>query len=121
MDQLVRKQDWVRITDQDVRRYAEITQDFNPLHLDEDFARQTTFGRRIIHGTLGVRVLLEVLEAHCGGKPLDMDFRFRRPIRVGGAVRLVLGETTEAGDTPFWIECEDGEQAIVGSFRQAEK
>ena len=121
MDQPVHKQGWVRITKEDVRRYAEITQDFNPLHLDEDFASQTPFGRSIIHGTLGVRVLLEALEAYCGAEPMTVDFRFRRPIHVGSAVRLVLGEATTEGDIPFWIEREDGEQAIVGSFQQGEQ
>ena len=115
------RQGWVRITREDVRRYAEITQDFNPLHLDAEFAGQAGFGASIIHGTLGVRVLLDALEAHCGAGPLEVDFRFRRPIEVGGAVRLVLGRATAQGDIPFRIEREDGEGAIVGSFRQGER
>ena len=121
MDRLVRKQNWMRITEQNVHRYAEITQDFNPLHLDKDFAGRTAFGTPIIHGTLAVRVLLDALEAHCGGEPLDVDIRFRRPIGVGTLVRLVFGETAEDGITPFWIEREDGERAIVGSFGQVER
>jgi acyl dehydratase len=39
-------------TDEDVRRFIEITGDTNPLHVDDEFAVRTQFGRRIIHGML---------------------------------------------------------------------
>jgi len=39
-------------TEDDVRRFIEITGDVNPLHVDDDFARCTRFGRRVLHGML---------------------------------------------------------------------
>lgn len=121
MDQIVTKHNWVRVTEKDVQRYAEITQDFNPLHLDADFAGQTIFGGSIIHGTLGVRVLLDTLESVCGNGPLEIDMRYSKPVPVGSAVRLVLGGETKDNRTSFSIEREDGQHAVVGSFKQVER
>src|SRR4029077_16615184 len=39
-------------TEDDLRRFIEITGDVNPLHVDEDFAATTPFGCRILHGML---------------------------------------------------------------------
>src|SRR6476620_6990480 len=40
------------ITDELIRPFAELSGDHNPIHLDEEFAKQTRFGRRIAHGML---------------------------------------------------------------------
>jgi 3-hydroxybutyryl-CoA dehydratase len=40
------------ISDSDIRAFADVSGDHNPLHLDDTFARQTRFGRRIAHGML---------------------------------------------------------------------
>jgi 3-hydroxybutyryl-CoA dehydratase len=40
------------VTDELIRQFAEISGDFNPIHLDEEFAKKTRFGRRIAHGML---------------------------------------------------------------------
>jgi len=40
------------VTAADVERFAELTGDFDPLHLDEEFCRTTPYGRRIAHGAL---------------------------------------------------------------------
>jgi 3-hydroxybutyryl-CoA dehydratase len=41
-----------KISEADVLRFAEISGDFSPIHVDEAFARATPFGRRIAHGAL---------------------------------------------------------------------
>ena len=43
-------------TDEDVRRFIEITGDSNPLHVDDEFAARTQFGRRIIQGMLAASI-----------------------------------------------------------------
>src|SRR6476659_116740 len=39
-------------TEDDLRRFIEITGDVNPLHVDDEFAARTPFGRRVLHGML---------------------------------------------------------------------
>ena len=43
-------------TDEDVRRFIEITGDTNPLHVDDAFAARTRFGRRVVHGMLAASI-----------------------------------------------------------------
>jgi oxepin-CoA hydrolase/3-oxo-5,6-dehydrosuberyl-CoA semialdehyde dehydrogenase len=86
------------ISEQDVKAFAELTGDHNPLHLDEEFARATRFGDRVVHGMLTLSVT--------GGLryPLNGDrlvclygidrIRMVRPVRIGDAVH-VEGEVTQ--------------------------
>jgi acyl dehydratase len=50
-----------KITEADVRTFAELTGDHNRVHLDEEFASKTRFGRRIAHGMLGASLISAVL------------------------------------------------------------
>ena len=50
-----------KVTDELVRKFAEVSGDYNPIHLDENFARTTRFGRRIAHGMLSGAFISAVL------------------------------------------------------------
>lgn len=50
-----------QITDAVVRAFAELSGDFNPIHIDEEFARTTRFGKRIAHGMISGALLSAVL------------------------------------------------------------
>ena len=43
-----------QITDEDVRKFGEISGDFNPAHFNDDYASKTRFGQRIAHGIISV-------------------------------------------------------------------
>jgi acyl dehydratase len=45
-----------RVTQADVEMFAAVSGDRNPLHLDEEYARESVFGRRVAHGALGLSV-----------------------------------------------------------------
>ncbi len=49
------------ITVELVRKFAEVSGDYNPIHLDEDFAKTTRFGKRIAHGMLSGAFISAVL------------------------------------------------------------
>ena len=72
------------ITPADVAEFARITLDTNPLHLDEEFAKQTRFGGRIVHGMLGASLISAVIGTKLGGPIyLDQTLKFLKPIRMG--------------------------------------
>lgn len=50
-----------QITDAVVRAFAELSGDFNPIHLDEEFASKTRFGKRIAHGMISGALISAVL------------------------------------------------------------
>ena len=77
------------ITDEDVRAFAELTGDCNPVHLDEEYAAQTRFGRRIAHGMLGASLISAVLANELPGRGtvyLSQTLKFTAPVFLGDTV-----------------------------------
>ncbi len=74
-----------RFTQADVERFAAVTGDNNPLHLDAAFAATTAFKRPIIHGMLGASVFTKVLGTEYpgfGSVYLKQTLEFLRPMFV---------------------------------------
>jgi 3-hydroxybutyryl-CoA dehydratase len=72
-----------------VEAFAEVSGDRNPVHLDEAYARTTTFGGRIAHGMLGAAYISAVIGDKLPGPGvvyMTQSLRFRRPVRLGDAV-----------------------------------
>jgi 3-hydroxybutyryl-CoA dehydratase len=77
------------VTDADIRRFAEVSGDDNPVHLDEDYARTTRFGGRIAHGMLGAGFISAVLGTQLPGYGtvyLSQSLSFRRPVKIGETI-----------------------------------
>lgn len=102
-----------------IRAYAELSDDYNPIHLDPAFAARTPMGGVIAHGTMSISLLYQALFRRLGEDALaalDLDIRFVKPVRVG--------ETLTAGGTPnpqqpgvidVWVRGDDGADRIAGS------
>jgi len=83
------------ITEADVATFAGLSGDFNPLHVDETFAAQGPFGRRVVHGLLvlsiatGLRqqsgVFYGVVRAFAEVK----SWRFLKPVFMGDTIMVV--------------------------------
>jgi 3-hydroxybutyryl-CoA dehydratase len=100
-------------------QYADLSNDFNPIHTDPAFAAATPLGGIIAHGTLSVTLLLESIELTFGtSRPLDyvLDVRFKRPVRIGDQVEAG-GERQPDGSFTLWVRNQHGEAVIEGSAR----
>jgi 3-hydroxybutyryl-CoA dehydratase len=72
-----------KITDEDIEAFAQLTGDYNPVHLDEEFARATRFGRRIAHGMLSASLISSVLANKLPGRGsvyLSQTLKFVAPV-----------------------------------------
>lgn len=72
-----------RITASDVEGFAEVSGDHNPLHLDEEFAKSTRFGRRIAHGMLTASLVSSVIANKLPGEGsiyLGQTLQFVAPV-----------------------------------------
>jgi 3-hydroxybutyryl-CoA dehydratase len=76
------------ITDELIRQFAELSGDHNPIHLDEEFARTTRFGRRIAHGMLSGALISAVL---------GYEFKERRIVYLSQT--MMFSAPTFIGDT----------------------
>ncbi len=80
------------VTEADVVRFAEITGDRNPVHLDAAYAERSPFGGRIAHGMLTASFISTVLAMRLPGPGtiyLSQSLRFLRPVRLGETVTAV--------------------------------
>ena len=77
-----------------VRAFADLVQDQNPVHLDAEFARTTKYGEPICHGMLVAAFISGCLVEALGQGTVyvDQQLRFRRPVPVGSRIRVVFGE-----------------------------
>jgi len=104
-----------------IRAYGELTDDFNPIHIDPVFAAGTAMGGCIAHGTMSICLLWQALFRSFGGTTapqLVLDVAFIKPVRVGETIEA--GGTQRAGeDTLFdvWVRGEDGADRVVGTVR----
>jgi len=92
------------ISDDDIRAFAEATGDRNPLHLDEEFAKQTRFGRRIAHGMLSASLISAVIASELpgqGGIYLGQTFQFVAPVFPGDTVTARVTVSAVREDKPI--------------------
>jgi 3-hydroxybutyryl-CoA dehydratase len=77
------------VTEQVIERFAEVSGDDNPVHLDEAFAAQTQFGTRIAHGMLSAGFISAMVGTRLPGYGsiyMSQSLRFRRPVKIGDTV-----------------------------------
>ncbi len=86
------------VTEEDVVGFAELTGDFNPLHLDKDFARRSPFGQPIAHGLLGLSFVAGLASNNPDVETVAFlgvhDWRFLKPLFFNDRVHVVT-EITE--------------------------
>ena len=109
------------ITEKDIELFAEVSGDRNPLHMDEEFAKQTAFGQRIAHGALTASYISGILGNDLPGPGsifVGLNMRFRRPVYIGShvIVKVEVTEMKERGNrVTLKVSCNvDGKAAISG-------
>jgi 3-hydroxybutyryl-CoA dehydratase len=73
----------------DIEAFADVIGDHNPIHVDEEFAKTTRFGRRIAHGMLGASLISSVLANKlpgAGSVYLGQTLQFLAPVFPGDEI-----------------------------------
>ncbi len=80
------------ISEEDVRLFAQVSGDDNPIHLDADYAAQhAPGGKPIVHGVLLLGIVSKVLGRDfpgAGSVAVSISAKFLRPVPVGGEIRV---------------------------------
>lgn len=111
-----------RISVAEVMGFADMTGDHEPIHVDEEFARSTVYGRRLVHGVLLLGMMADrLLTASRVRTNVSYGYdrvRFLRPVPVDSVVKLssrVIEVRKERREVVVEESChlEDGALAVV--------
>ena len=80
-------------SEEDVAAFAALSGDYNPLHMDDEFAGQTRFQRRVVHGMLVasyVSTLIGMRLPGAGSLWVQQSFRWQKPVHIGDTIEITL-------------------------------
>ena len=109
------------ITDQDIEKFAEISTDHNPVHLDDEYARDPIFEGRIAHGMLTAGLVSAVIGEQLPGHGtiyMSQNLKFLAPVRPGDLVHAevkVIDMVIDKRRVKLDCRCEvNGKNVLVG-------
>jgi len=92
------------ITDEMIRSFASLTGDTNPVHLDDNYAAGTRFGRRIAHGMIAAGLISATLANDLPGPGtiyLSQTLEFKRPVYPGDTITTIVEVKNVRPDKPI--------------------
>ena len=109
------------ITDRDIEQFAEISTDHNPVHLDDEYARDTIFEGRIAHGMLTAGLVSAVIGEQLPGHGtiyMSQNLKFLAPVRPGDLVHAevkVVDMVIDKRRVKLDCRCEvNGKKVLIG-------
>lgn len=107
-------------SDQQLRDYAEASGDFNPIHLDEAYARRAGLGGVIAHGMLTMAQVGAMLTDWMGegGNLKSFDVRFQGMVRLGEQIKcsgIIKGKDANTVECDVLVTNDKGEKKLTGS------
>lgn len=103
-----------------IMAYAAVTNDYNPIHVDKEFAAKSPMGGIIAHGTMSVALIWQALRNTLGADALNrvhLEIRFVQPVRIDDDV-AGGGELREGSQPPVydvWVRNGKGLDVIKGA------
>lgn len=107
------------ITDLDIELFAKVSTDRNPVHLDDDYARDTIFAGRIAHGMLTASLISAVIGEQLPGHGtvyMGQNLKFLAPVRPGDTVeaRVTVADIIHAKRrVALDCECRVGDKVVL--------
>jgi 3-hydroxybutyryl-CoA dehydratase len=110
------------VTEADIVAFAGLSGDYNPLHVNAEYAQHTRFGGRVAHGMLSGAFLSAVLGMHLPGPGaifLSCQMRFVKPTRIGDTITAAAEVIEIREDKPIvtlrvWCANQHGETTVEG-------
>jgi acyl dehydratase len=107
----------------DIKAFSQLSLDYNPVHLDEDYAQNSIFGDRIVHGFLTASLFSGIIGSILPGSGaiyLNQNLNFRKPIYHNELITAICTITHIREDKPIITleticKNEKGEIAIDGT------
>ncbi|MBX7146308.1 MAG: MaoC family dehydratase [Alphaproteobacteria bacterium] len=112
------------ITATDIALYADVSSDTNPVHLDENFAKNTIFKKPIAHGLLSAGLISAVFGTKLPGPGaiyIMQNLKFKAPVYIGDTVTAtvtVTGIDQEKARVSFETICTVGQTVVIAGDAQ---
>jgi len=106
-------------SESDVVQFASLSEDRNPVHLDEEFAQKSIFKQRIVHGMLSASLFSGLLGEQLPGKGtiyLSQNLKFTAPVPIGEEITAFVEVLNLRDDKPIATlrtYCKDSKDNIV--------
>ena len=107
------------VTEDHIVKFADVTGDTNPVHMDADYAAGTMFKERIAHGMLSAGFISNVLGTKIPGPGaiyMSQTMKFKAPVKIGDTVTATCTVTdvnTEKKRVTFSTVCSVGDTVVV--------
>lgn len=106
------------VTEEDILLFANVTGDYNPVHMSREFAGKTRFGERIAHGMLAAGLISAVFGMKLPGPGclyLSQTLNFRGPVKIGDEItaRVEVTEVISEKRLRFKTECFNQRSEVV--------
>jgi 3-hydroxybutyryl-CoA dehydratase len=107
------------VTEADIVKFAEISGDTNPVHLDAAYAATTMFKQRIAHGMLSVGFISAVFGTVMPGPGsiyVAQNLKFKAPVKIGDTVTArveVTGHVPDKKFVTFKTQCMVNEKVVI--------
>ncbi|MBP1932647.1 MaoC family dehydratase [Ammoniphilus resinae] len=80
------------VTEEDVNQFGHLSGDLNPLHMNEDFAKNTPFGRRVVHGMF-TAAIISTTHTNLTGPGfvyVGQELNFKGPVYIGDTISVTV-------------------------------
>ncbi len=106
------------ITEADIILFAGLSGDYNPVHMDEEFAKTTTFNSRIAHGVISIGLISTTLTNFLGPGTIyiSQNVKFTAPVRIGDTITAeveVLDKNVERNRVHLKTTCKNQTGKLV--------
>ncbi len=110
-----------------INTYAKAANDYNPIHVDEEYAKKSIFGSTTAHGFMLVGLLGTMLRQNFATAWLSystLEVRFRRPAKPGHVLTfggMIESAKEDSVQCQIWVRNQLDEDIIVGKVTVSEK
>ena len=83
----------VTATDEVIKNIAKISGDVNPIHLNDEYAASSIFGRRIAHGLFCINAISMIIGNYLPGPGavlVEQSFQYKKPVYIGDEIRVTV-------------------------------
>ena len=107
------------VTIEDIKKFAEVSGDFNPVHLDEEFAKKTIFKGRIAHGFLTASFISTIIATELPGPGsiyLKQSLKFLAPVYIDEKILVkvrIIEINIEKSKVKLITECFKNETLVL--------